>query len=119
MDITYFKSSLDRRLLDSLWNKYWVNTLSSSSLITNDDYLTGQIYDLSEKLEQSESQVGRFMHCGELHEKRVEDKLSKATKDSNKTTIEILHGLMAQTIKDKLFNNVSLKSDRSILKDIQ
>ncbi len=34
LDITYFKSALDRRLLDSLWNKYWVNTLSSTSLLT-------------------------------------------------------------------------------------
>ncbi|KAH6922442.1 hypothetical protein HPB50_013615 [Hyalomma asiaticum] len=29
LEVSYFKSSLDRRLLDSLWNKYWVNTLSS------------------------------------------------------------------------------------------
>lgn len=34
LDVTYFKSALDRRLLDSLWNKYWVNTLSSTNLIT-------------------------------------------------------------------------------------
>lgn len=34
LDITYFKSALDKRLLESLWNKYWVSTLSSSSLIT-------------------------------------------------------------------------------------
>lgn len=32
--MTYFKSSLDRKLLELLWNKYWVNTLSSSSLLT-------------------------------------------------------------------------------------
>lgn len=42
------------------------------------------------------------------HEKRTEDKLSKATKDSCKTTIEIIHGLMAQKIKDRLFNSTSL-----------
>ena len=114
LEISYFKSALDKKLLDSLWNKYWVNTLSSSSLITNDDYLTGQIFDLSEKLEQSESQVGLYIMSGDLHEKKVEDRLSKATKDSNKTTIEILHGLMAQTIKDKLFNNIRLRSDRCI-----
>ena len=34
LDVSYFKSALDRRLLESLWNKYWVNTLSSSSLLT-------------------------------------------------------------------------------------
>lgn len=60
LEVSYFKSSLDRRLLNSLWNKYWVNTLSSSSLITNADYTTGQIFDLSDKLEQSEACLGEF-----------------------------------------------------------
>lgn len=61
LEVSYFKSSLDRRLLDSLWNKYWVNTLSSASLLTNADYTTGQILDLSDKLEQSESALGKFL----------------------------------------------------------
>ena len=43
LDITYFKSALDKNLLDSLWNHYWVNTLSSSSLLTNAEYTTGQV----------------------------------------------------------------------------
>ena len=34
LEVAYFKSSLDRKLLELLWNKYWVNTLSSSSLLT-------------------------------------------------------------------------------------
>ncbi|XP_050498583.1 COP9 signalosome complex subunit 5 [Diabrotica virgifera virgifera] len=106
LEVSYFKSALDRRLLDSLWNKYWVNTLSSSSLLTNADYTTGQIFDLSEKLEQSEAAIGRC-GCIVTGEKRTEDKLLKATKDSCKTTIEIIHGLMAQMVKDRLFNSVT------------
>ncbi|KAE8791761.1 COP9 signalosome complex subunit 5b [Hordeum vulgare] len=46
LDITYFKSSLDSHLLDLLWNKYRVNTLSSSPLLGNRDYVGGQIFDL-------------------------------------------------------------------------
>jgi COP9 signalosome complex subunit 5 len=42
MEVSYFKSVMDKRLLDSLWNHYWVNTLSSSSLITNAEYTTGK-----------------------------------------------------------------------------
>lgn len=49
LDITYFKSSLDSHLLDLLWNKYWVNTLSSSPLLGNRDYVAGQIFDLGKK----------------------------------------------------------------------
>ncbi|XP_076440440.1 COP9 signalosome complex subunit 5-like [Babylonia areolata] len=108
LEISYFKSSMDRRLLDSLWNKYWVNTLSSSSLLTNADYTTGQINDLAQKLEQSESQLGRggFMMGMDTTDKKTEDKLAKATKDGCKTTIEAIHGLMSQVIKDRLFNQV-------------
>jgi len=50
LDITYFKSSLDSHLLDLLWNKYWVNTLSSSPLLGNGDYVAGQISDLGKFL---------------------------------------------------------------------
>ncbi|CAN6458691.1 unnamed protein product [Victoria cruziana] len=53
LDITYFKSSLDSHLLDLLWNKYWVNTLSSSPLLGNRDYVAGQISDLGKCYMQS------------------------------------------------------------------
>lgn len=33
LEVSVFKSSLDSKLLDLLWNKYWVNTLSSSPLL--------------------------------------------------------------------------------------
>lgn len=109
LEVSYFKSSLDRKLLESLWNKYWVNTLSSSNLLTNADYMTGQIFDLADKLEQSEAQLGRggFMLGIDSQEKKSEDKLTKATKDGCKNTIEAIHGLMSQIIKDRLFNQVN------------
>lgn len=49
----------------------------------NADYTTGQVFDLSEKLEQSEAQLGRgsFMLGLETHDKKSEDKLAKATRD--------------------------------------
>ncbi|XP_052777083.1 COP9 signalosome complex subunit 5-like [Mya arenaria] len=110
LDMSYFKSSLDRKLLESLWNKYWVNTLSSASLLTNAEYTTGQVFDLADKLEQSEAQLGRggFMLGMETSEKKSEDKLAKSTKDGCKTTMEAIHGLMSQVIKDRLFNQVHL-----------
>nr|CAG4651018.1 EOG090X078Z [Simocephalus serrulatus]SVE94273.1 EOG090X078Z [Simocephalus serrulatus] len=114
LEVSYFKSALDRRLLDSLWNKYWVSTLSSSSLTTNADYTTGQVSDLSEKLEQAESSLGRAALVGSgvgvsgssIEDRRSEDRLAKAARDATKTSIEALHGLLAQVIKDRLFNQV-------------
>ncbi|KAM5211467.1 COP9 signalosome complex subunit 5 [Hipposideros larvatus] len=58
----------------------------------------------------SEAQLGRgsFMLGLETHDRKSEDKLAKATRDSCKTTIEAIHGLMSQVIKDKLFNQINI-----------
>ncbi|RMX56223.1 hypothetical protein pdam_00018234 [Pocillopora damicornis] len=103
LEVAYFKSALDRKLLEMLWNKYWVNTLSSSSLLTNADYTNHQIADLSEKLEQAESQVGRM---GSFMIGMDQDKKEEG---NSKTSIEAIHGLMSQVIKNKLFNQVGGK----------
>lgn len=34
-------------MLDLLWNKYWVNTLSASPLVSNREFAAGQIADIS------------------------------------------------------------------------
>jgi len=111
LEISYFKSSLDKKLLESLWNKYWVNTLSSNSLITNMVYTTQQISDLSDKLEtvdlRKSAQEMATDGAEELH--RKEDKLGRVCRDSCKATIEVIHGLMAQVIKDHVFNQVARK----------
>jgi COP9 signalosome complex subunit 5 len=109
LEVSYFKSSLDRCLLDLLWNKYWVSTLSSNSLLANAGYTTGQVADLSEKLEQAEQQLGHSGGFMMEQERKEESKLSKAAKDSSKITIEALHGLMNQVIKDRLFNQTGAK----------
>jgi len=77
--------------------------------LQNADYTTGQINDLSEKLEQSDNSLARsgLMIGMDPNEKKGEDKLSKAAKDSAKTTIEAIHGLITQSIKNRLFNQVS------------
>lgn len=57
LEVEHFKSSLDTKLLDLLWNKYWQNTLSQSPLVTNRAYTTDQIADLAEKLAQTNGNV--------------------------------------------------------------
>ena len=54
-----------------------------ATFLQNADYTTGQIFDLADKLEQSETQLGRggFMLGMETQDKKTEDKLAKATKD--------------------------------------
>lgn len=48
LDISYFKSDLDSLMLDLLWNKYWVNTLSSSPLLATRELATGQMQDIGQ-----------------------------------------------------------------------
>jgi len=73
----------------------------------NRDYFAGAIHDLSEKLEQVESQLahsGRMSSFFGSEKKKEESQLTKLTKDSAKLTIEQVHGLIAQVMKDILFN---------------
>lgn len=106
LEVSYFKSSLDTHLLDLLWNKYWVNTLSSNTLVTNRDYTSGQISDLADKLEQAESQLAQSSRMGSFgSEKKKEDSaLTKLTRDSTKVALETVTATMTQVIKDNLFN---------------
>ena len=43
LEVSFFKSSVDSHLLSLLWEKYWINTLASSSLLVNRVYNAGQI----------------------------------------------------------------------------
>jgi len=108
LEVSYFKSAMDKRLLDSLWNHYWINTLSSSLLITNAQYTTGQINDLAKKLDSfdysSHGNRGGYLFSQEGADKDTEEKLDKSTKDSCKITTEVLHGIMTQVVKNRIFN---------------
>mmetsp|Transcript_12632 Transcript_12632/g.31901 ORF Transcript_12632/g.31901 Transcript_12632/m.31901 type:complete len:353 (+) Transcript_12632:169-1227(+) len=108
LDISYFKSSLDAHMLDLLWNKYWVNTLSASPLLGNRDFLVGQIQDLGEKLEQADAAVSHSGRMGgfltPLDKKADENQLGRITCDSSKMAVEQVKGLASQVVKDMLFN---------------
>ncbi|KAK4057371.1 COP9 signalosome catalytic subunit rri1 [Microbotryomycetes sp. JL221] len=62
IEVSHFKSSRDAQLLDTLWNKYWVTTLSQSPLISNRAYMTSQLGDLVDKLGKTEQSVQH--RCG-------------------------------------------------------
>lgn len=47
LEVQIFKTSLDAKLIDLLWNKYWVNTLAASPLLSNKAFVAGQLDDVS------------------------------------------------------------------------
>ncbi len=105
LDITHFKSTLDIHLLELLWNKYWVSTLSQSPLATNREYSNKQILDLSQKIRNADKVVQVNARSG--HRLGSKDsQLEKIVRDSNKIAGEEVAGLLAGEIKARLFHGV-------------
>ena len=92
LDVSYFRSSYDDKLLNTLWKQYRINTLSSNSQSTNQSYVSNQIQDLSCKLSKLQEHQTHREEC------------SKIAKDGTKTAIEALGGIMSGMFKDKVFN---------------
>ncbi|MCJ1480198.1 COP9 signalosome catalytic subunit rri1 [Schaereria dolodes] len=108
LDVTHYKSSLDTHLLELLWNKYWVSTLSQSPLFTNREYSNKQMMDLSQKIRNTEKSVQASSRGGPHmgYRSGKDNQLEKVVRDSNKIAGEELTGLMAGEIKMKLFKGV-------------
>ena len=119
LPVSFFKSSLDAHMLELLWNKYWVNTLSSSPLAGNRAFVAGQVADLAEKLEAAEAAThggaaaaGGLVGLPGVRAARragapggAEDgPRAKLTRDAAVATLEQTKGLSTQVIKNMLFN---------------
>ncbi|MCJ1275154.1 COP9 signalosome catalytic subunit rri1 [Puttea exsequens] len=106
LEVSHYKSTLDTHLLELLWNKYWVTTLSQSPLFTNRDYGTKQMLDLGEKIKQVEKSIRAIASRGPQRMGGKDTQLDKVIRDSNKIASEEITGLLASDVKAKLFNSV-------------
>ena len=106
LEISHFKSTLDTHLLELLWNKYWVSTLSQSPLFTNRDYGSKQMLDLGEKIREAEKIIKAGSRGGQHRINGQDTQLDKVIRDSNKIAGEEFTGLLASEFKAKLFNGV-------------
>ncbi|KAF8317097.1 Mov34-domain-containing protein [Clavulina sp. PMI_390] len=123
--ISIFKSKLDDELLSLLWNKYWVNTLSQTPLISNRAYAASQLADLQAKMTKATSAVssrGTGISAtatavlenllpaavdkakGGKDKKKDDNALEQVVRDSTRISSEAQHGLIAQVIKDVIFS---------------
>jgi len=105
LSIEYFKNAMDQKLLDALWNKYWIDTLSSSPLLTNKEYCNKSIIDTVSKLNQIDSLpvVSRWRDRHSKEEKM--SALEKVSIDTGKNASEQLQGLVNQILKMSLFRS--------------
>lgn len=107
LEVSHFKSTLDSKLLEALWNKYWVQTLSSSPLETNHDYVTAQIQDLTAKtklaLDGAKSRPGLALGPQRKTKSGGDEQMAKVAKAAEKIANEEKTGLMAAIVKEQVF----------------
>ncbi|KAF7971334.1 hypothetical protein HWV62_21430 [Athelia sp. TMB] len=137
LEVEVFTSELDQELLGLLWNKYWVNTLSQSPLISNREYAVSQLSDLHQKLAKAQGAVAstrapipslkddKMAGPGKKDDKKKEEhQLAKSVRDSTKIAVEAQHGLIAQVLKDVIFSmrprgaNVPIPDDVNRVGDV-
>lgn len=114
LEVTHFKSTLDNHLINLLWNKYWISTISQSPLFTNRMYANKQIADHAIKIKETarkqkqNSNMGRraqeLAGSGTENFKVVKDgQLEQIVRTGDKIAGEEVAGLLAAEIKKKLF----------------
>lgn len=107
LEVSHFKSTLDSKLLEALWNKYWVQTLSSSPLETNHDYVTAQIEDLTAKtklvLDGAKQRPGLALGPQRKTNTGGNEQMAKVAKAAEKIANEEKTGLMAALVKEQVF----------------
>jgi COP9 signalosome complex subunit 5 len=120
LEVTHFKSTLDSHLLDLLWNKYWISTISQSPLYTNREYTNAQIHDHSLKLK---SAANKSRNAGPSMTARTRElvpstepnwnirlqkdgEMDKLVRAGDRIASEEVAGLLADEVKHKLFFGV-------------
>lgn len=107
LPIEIFKNSLDTTLLELLWNKYWIDTLSSSPLLHNRAFCIQMVQDCVQKMEQidiaslSQSRFRTGAH--DPKKKKDDNPLTKVAIDATKNAGELVQGLTNQVVKYALF----------------
>lgn len=108
LPVEVFKNCFDNALLELLWNKYWVDTLSASPLLHNRAFCNRMIQDCAQKLEQidgsSVSQSRFRMVVHEPKRRKDDNPLGKVAMDAARNAGEQVQGLTNQVIKFALFN---------------
>jgi COP9 signalosome complex subunit 5 len=109
LEVEHFKSSLDDRLLESLWNRYWVQTLSGNPLLTNRDFASSQMVDLAGKTAEVAKVVAKLGArnssngpAGEAA-RALDGDIAKIVADAKGVASKEEVGLLASDLKAKVF----------------
>ena len=99
LEVEFFKSPIDDILLELLWEKYWINTLSDSNLNSMWRHLDAKVDDLSQKIRN---------HCqrSKVGVEKDKDPESNIVKESANILQEAANGFLAFELKKKAFQSV-------------
>lgn len=128
LDHTIYKSELDQSQFEFLWNQYWVQTLSTSSLLLCKEAVTNTITDICEKvckyknnpmLMRRDKMVGYTTGRGERggEAPKKDNEISKINKGTTKMVLDTSHMLMSEVLKSMIFSNLGDK-DNEEKKDV-
>ena len=122
LEHSFFKSKLDSSILEILWNEYWIQTLSSSPLLNNSDYLTNAISNIAVKTDLlvKGGISGGNNRSNKPFQKKFggggggqdeggisAEKIAQIEKESCKCALEMNHGLMVEALKNFMFTNTN------------
>ncbi|KAK3368158.1 mitochondrial protein from FMP27-domain-containing protein [Podospora didyma] len=122
LEVEHFKSTLDSKLLDLLWNKYWVQTLAQNPLLTNREFGNKQMVDLGYRIKEVTNGVtrtggsrGPLAHSsgggggGAPTQTPLDQNVQKLVRDVSHIATKERAGLMAGEVKTKLFSQANGK----------
>ena len=113
LEVSHFKSTLDSRLLEALWNKYWVSTLAASPLFTNREFGTRQIEEMALKVRKHAEGIahrgGGQGPMGRQNGSKQDEALEKLVRQGKKVAMEEESGLRAVELKETLFGGLGQK----------
>lgn len=114
LDVSHFKSTLDAQLVELLWHKYWVQTLSQNPLLANRDFASKQMLDLTSKVNEAAAALARSrgpqnpllnaLGGGGGSAKGAHRAVEKLASESNLIATKERAGLLAGKVKAKIFN---------------
>lgn len=115
LQVSHFKSTLDSHLLEQLWHKYWVQTLSQNPLLTNRDYGNKQLLDLGSRIRNVAQRIhparggGPSMYGGDGLGKGDKEMIEDLAKEASLIATKEKMGLVSGEVKAKLFNDLGVK----------
>lgn len=112
LEVQTYKSTLDAHLLELLWHKYWVQTLSQSPLLTNREFSNKMMADLAGQTRAAAntakggSGMGLGMGGGRMPNKPLDKQLEKIVANSCQIASKETTGMAAVQVRQNVFNGL-------------